>query len=343
MNGRNIGKGLLRHDTARMGILLVLGVVLFGALAPGTFLTGLNLQSLSFSIPEIGILALAMVIAMASGGIDLSVVAIANLAAISVALVGQWGQDMAVHPVYLTFIAVPIAVLVGIVCGLINGVLVAYVNIRPILTTLATGSLFGGLGIAITSGKALYSLPGPINELGLATFGGVPVTLILFAVIGAAVWFLMDRTTFGQRALMYGTNSTAARYTGFGIAKIHLQTYAIAGALAGLAAVFITARAASASAGFGASYIMLAITIAVLGGTDPTGGRARIVGCLLATTLLQVVSNGFNLLQINPYLYQIIQGLILATFVVLSVGRRPARRPAPPKPQKGKDSASANA
>ncbi|MDF1487926.1 ABC transporter permease [Tessaracoccus caeni] len=334
MNIKDLGGAALRHDTARMAILLALGVVVFGALTPRTFLTGLNLQSLSFSIPEIGILALAMVIAMASGGIDLSVVAIANLSAISIALVGQWGIDYAVHPIFLTLIAVPVSILVGIACGLVNGILVSAVNIRPILTTLATGSLFAGLGIAITNGKALYSLPQPIADLGLATLAGVPVTLILFAVVGLAVWFVLDRTTFGHRALLFGTNETSARYTGFSISKIHLQTYAFAGALAGIAAIFIVARAASASAGFGGSYIMLAITIAVLGGTDPTGGRARVVGCLLATVLLQVVSNGFNLLQVNPYIYQIIQGLILATFVTMSVGRRRARAPRPAPTQK---------
>jgi len=326
---------ILHHETARMAVLLLLGVVLFASLTPSSFLNPLNLQSLFFSVPEVGLLALAMVITMASGGIDLSLVAIANLAAISIALVGKWGQDMAVHQIFVTLLAVPVAILVGVVCGLVNGLLVASVSIRPILATLATGSLFAGLGIAITQGKALYTLPEPIEALGLATVAGVPISLLLFAVVAAGIWFLMERTTVGQRMLLYGTNSTTARYSGFSISKVHLQTYMIAGGLAGLAAVFITARAASASAGFGSSYIMLAITIAVLGGTDPTGGRIRIVGCILATLLLQVVSNGFNLLQVNPYIYQIVQGLILAVFVVSSVGRFPRvkRRVVPAKEQ----------
>lgn len=330
----NIGSlldAVKRHDTARMGALLLLVVVVFAIARPGTFLTGLNLQSLSFALPEIMLLALAMVIAMASGGIDLSLVAIANLSAIAVVTVGQWGIDMAVHPVYLTMIAVPVSIAVGVACGLLNGLLVAYVDIRPILTTLATGSLFTGLALAVTRGKAIYSLPQPIADLGLATVAGLPVMLLLAAVVVAAVWFVMGRMLFGRRALLFGANPTAARYSGFSIAKVQLQTYMLVGGLAGVAAIFITARAASASASFGGSYIMLAITIAVLGGTDPTGGRVRIGGAILATLLLQVVSNGFNLLQFSPYIYQIVQGLILATFVVSSVRASSGRTRKPKK------------
>ncbi len=330
---RSLLDTLKYNDTARMAALLVLVAAIFGIMRPGSFLTPLNVQSLSFSLPEVGLLALAMVIAMASGGIDLSLVAIANLAAITIVTVGQWGIDMAVHPVYLTLIAVPASIAIGTLAGLVNGLLVAYVDIRPILATLATGSLYTGLALAITMGKSLYSLPQPIADLGLATFAGIPVMLLLAAVVAAAIWFVMSRTTFGRRALLYGTNPTTARYSGFSIVKVHLHTYMLAGALAGIAAVFITARSASASASFGGSYILLAITIAVLGGTDPTGGRIRIGGCILATVLLQVVSNGFNLLQINPYIYQIVQGLILATFVVSSVRASSGRAPKPMKPK----------
>ncbi|MCB0910059.1 MAG: ABC transporter permease [Propionibacteriaceae bacterium] len=341
-DNRSVLNRVTRHDGARMAALLLLVVAVFGVARPGSFLTPLNLQSLSFSLPEVGLLALAMVVTMASGGIDLSLVAIANLSAIAIAIVGQWGVDMAVHPVFVTLLAIPVSIAVGALCGLINGLLVACVSIRPILATLATGSLYTGLALAITAGKALYSLPQPIADLGLATLAGIPVMLVLAAVVAAAIWFVMSRTTFGRRALLYGANSTAARYTGFSIAKVHLHTYLLAGALAGVAAVFITARSASASASFGGSYIMLAITIAVLGGTDPIGGRIRIGGCILATVLLQVVSNGFNLMQINPYIYQIVQGLILATFVVASVRATvPSRKNAPNRKKENHESIAA--
>lgn len=307
----------LHAETVRLlALVLVVGVV-FMALRPGQFLSPLNIQSIGFALPEIGLLALAMTVAMASGGIDLSLVAIANLSAIGVALVGT----MTLGPGAGTLVAILVALLVGTLCGLLNGVLVAFVNIRPILATLATGQLFAGIGIVVTGGKALYSIPAPILDLGIVTFAFVPVVVLLFVAGAAVVWFVMNRTGFGLRAILFGSNETAARFTGFNVPRIQLQTYALVGAVSGLAGILIAARAASASASFGGSYIMLAITIAVLGGTDPTGGKIRIGGVILAGLLLQMVSNGFNLLQLSPYLYQIVQGIILAVFVVAAMRR----------------------
>lgn len=302
-------------ETLRLLGLVILVGALFLALRPGQFLSPLNIQSIGFALPEIGLLALAMTVAMASGGIDLSLVAIANLSAIGVALVGT----MSLGSVPGTLLAIVVALAVGTLCGLLNGVLVAYVNIRPILATLATGQLYAGIGIVITGGKALYSIPLPIQSLGIVTFAYIPIVVFIFAAAALLIWFIMTRTGFGLRAVLFGSNPTAARYSGFKIPRVQLQTYALIGAAAGLAGILISARAASASSSFGGSYIMLAITIAVLGGTDPTGGKIRIGGVILATLLLQMVSNGFNLLQLSPYLYQIVQGLILAIFVVAAM------------------------
>lgn len=330
MSERNLSRIAIRNpETLRLAAILLGVTLLFAILKPEQFISVLNMQSISFGLPEVGLLSLAMVITMASGGIDLSIVGITALSAITIAGLGQWGLDNAVHQVLLTALAIPAAILVGMFCGLLNGLLIAYVGIRPILATLATGSLFTGVAIAITRGKSWYVLPEPIAHLGLATLVGIPTTLFLFVVLAAVLWFIMRRTTFGARALMFGSNPEAARFSGFNIARIHIQTYVLVGAICGLTAMFITARAASASAGFGATYIMLAITVAILGGTDPVGGRIRITGAVLATVLLQVVSNGFNLLQINAYIYQIVQGLILAVFVVSAIrprGRKPSRR-----------------
>lgn len=316
---RNIGSQT--KESLRLALIIAVLVGLFTFLRPGEFPTLLNLQALGFSIPEIGLLTLAIVIAMTSGGIDLSIVGIANLAAIAIARLGAWGTDHLVHPTYLALGAVLLVIILGALCGLINGLLVAYLHIRPILVTLATGSLYTGLGIAITEGKSLYSLPGPIVNLGVATVAGIPIVILAFIVLAAGIGFIMKRTTFGLTALMYGENPEASKYCAFSVAKVHILTYTFIGAICGITALFTSARSASASAGFGASYIMLAITIAILGGTSPMGGRINILGAVLATFLLQILANGFNLLQISPYIYQIAQGLILAVFVVSAVNK----------------------
>lgn len=184
-------------ETGGLAGLLVSMALLFFALQPSVFLSPLNIQSIGFSLPEVGILALAMSVAMASGGIDLSIVAIANLATISMALVTKYLSGGGASDGAATAFAVLVALLVGTTCGLINGFLVAVVKIRPILATLATSQMFAGLGLAVTAGKALYTLPEPVLNLGVVTLAAVPMTVFLFLIGAVGIWLVMSRTGFG--------------------------------------------------------------------------------------------------------------------------------------------------
>lgn len=307
--------------TGNLGFLLIGVIVVFSLLNPTIFPSPLNLQSIAYAVPEIALLALAIAVTMSSGGIDLSIVATANLSAlcaatVSIALMaGGTSGDMA------ALMGIAVALAVGIGCGLINGLLVAKLRIAPILATLATMTLFGGIAVAVTRGTPLYGLPDAILALGVQTVAIIPVSFWLLVLATIVIWAIMNRTGLGLRIILVGASPQAADYTGIRRSRVLLSTYALSGSIAAFAGILMSARSASATADYGSSYLLLAITIAVLGGTNPLGGRAPIVGVGIAAIVLQSISSGFNGLHISPYIYQIVQGLILVVVLVLEVRR----------------------
>lgn len=307
--------------TGNLGILLVAVILVFSLLNPSIFPTALNLQSIGYAVPEIGLLALAVAITMSSGGIDLSIVATANLAALAMATTSIALMEGGTADPVAALIGIAVAIAVGLVCGLVNGLLVARLRIAPILATLATMTVFTGAALVLTRGEPVYGLPDTILDLGVATIAIVPVSFWLFVVVVAVLWAVMNRTGLGLRVILVGASPEAADYTGIRRSRVLLSTYAMSGAVAAIAGLMMSARSASATADYGSSYLLLAITIAVLGGTNPTGGRAPIVGVGIGALVLQCISSGFNGLQISPYIYQIVQGLILVVVLVLEVRR----------------------
>lgn len=305
-------------STRRMLMLLAIGFAFFAILRPEIFLNPVNLQNIALSSPEIGVLAIAMMLAMATGGIDLSIVAIANISAISMST--MYTALAATDPANADAM-MPIIVLVGVavggVAGLINSYLIAGIGITPILATLGTMQIFNGIAVAWTGGKTLYGAPVGLTNFGTATIAGVPALFIVFLLVAVAVGLMMTRSKMGMEILLQGANPLAAKFSGISVKSVLTSTYFITGLLAGIAGVLFLARNPTASADYGASYQLLAIVIAVLGGTNPNGGFATVLGVVLATLTLQVVSSGFTALRLTPYDYSMAQGLILIGVMVI--------------------------
>ena len=296
----------------RMLILLAIAFVIFAALKPSIFLSGTNLRNIALTSPEIGVLAIAMMLAMLTGGIDLSLVAMANLSAITMATLFT---TLAANDPSLAEQMFPIIVLVGIAVGVVggavNGLLISGLGITPILATLGTMQIFNGIAVAWTGGKTLYGSPEMLTGIGSSTLGGIPTLFCIFALVAIAVGIVTNRTPLGLRIQLQGANPVAALYSGIASRKILMSTYLLTGLLSGIAGVFFIARNPTASADYGASYILLVIVIAVLGGTNPNGGFATVFGVVLATLTLEIVSSGFTALRLSSYQYAIAQGLIL--------------------------------
>lgn len=304
--------------------LLIIAVLVFGlmsALSPDRFLSPQNLTSMAFQFPEFAILALAMTITMMTGGIDLSVVGVANLSAVVMALILTQFTDpgmAASQSAAWLGLAIAAALSIGALAGLVNGCLVAFFGLPPILATLGSGLVFTGLAIAMTGGSAVMGFPSTVAVIGNTQVLGVPVPLILFGMLAIVLHLVLTRTAFGLRVTMYGANPLAALYAAIDINRMLLKVYVIAGVFSSVAGLIIMSRANSAKADYGSSYLLLAVLIAVLGGVNPYGGYGRVIGVVLAVLSMQFLSSGLNMLQVSNFARELIWGGLLILVMVIN-------------------------
>ncbi len=309
----------VKRGVGRMAFLLIGTFALFAYLNPDVFLSSVNLQNIALVAPEIGLLALAVMMAMMTGGIDLSVVAMANGTAITVsslyiAVLNSQGQEAAESMTPLIVLA---GVAVGIALGAINGALISFVGITPILTTLGTMQLYNGLALVWTGGITVSGAPSGLTSMGTAKVLGVPVLLLILIAAAAGVAVLVNRTAIGRKIALQGANPVASKYSGISSRSTLMMTYVTSGLLSAVAGLVFLSRSPSASADYGSSYVLLVIVIVVLGGTNPNGGFATVLGVVLAALTLQVVSSGFTAMRLSAYEYAIAQGVILIGVMVL--------------------------
>jgi simple sugar transport system permease protein len=326
-----IERASANRGTGRMAAAVVIAFAIFAIANPRVFLNPINVQNIMVAAPEIGVIAIAMMLAMLTGGIDLSLVSIANLSAITISTL--FGAVVANDPQFAEALGLPlvlVGILVGALCGLLNAFLIAVVGSTPILATLGTMQILNGIAIVWTGGATLYGSPAVLTQFGRAAIGPVPALFLVFVVIAILVAVIINRTPLGRKIQLEGANPVAAKYSGIRSRRVLMSTYVLGGALAGLAGVLFLSRNPTASADYGASYVLLVIVIAVLGGTNPTGGFASVAGIVLATLTLQIVSSGFTALRLSPYEYAIAQGIILIVVMVLDqVTWRRRRRKTP--------------
>ena len=309
---------ILHSTEGRLAIITLVVFVTMSLLAPDRFLSPANLTSMAFQFPEFAILALAVSVAMLTGGIDLSVVGAANLSAVVAALfMNQFSGEGDGNGLLL--VAVGLSLAVGLVSGLFNGVLVAVFGLPPILATLGTGLIYTGLAIAMTGGSAVMGLPPAVAWVGNGILLGIPVPLVIFAILAAAVGWVLRRTAFGLKTRMFGANPLAARYAAMDTDRVLLKVYALCGLLSSIAGLIVMSRANSAKADYGSSYLLLAVLIAVLGGVNPYGGYGRIIGVVLAVLSMQFLSSGLNLLQVTNFAREMIWGVLLIAVMLINL------------------------
>jgi simple sugar transport system permease protein len=320
-----------RDPTATMlGGLIVLAVIFFGGLAPARFLSGETLRAMAFQMPELGLLALAMMIPLMSGGLNLAIIATANLSALVMAailtrMIGPTSPPMVVAGVMV--LALGLGLATSLAVGLLTGVIVAFLGVHPILVTLGTMTAVKGIAVYATNGGVIGGFPAPILFLGNGTLLGVPVSMILFILCAILVGVTMTHAPFGIATRLIGSNEKATRYSGVATDWMLVGVYVVSSALCWVAAVVMMARFNSARAGYAESYLLITILAAVLGGVDPNGGFGKVLGLFLSLILLQIISTGFNLLGFSPHLTEALWGatMILAIAITLVRDRWIAR------------------
>lgn len=309
----------LREKHTNELVLFLIFAVLFitmSILSPTVFLSGANLQNMMFQMPEFGLMALAMMAAVLTGGMNLSITNAATLSAILAALVmtTEFGVS---HPLIATILGVVIMIGVSVLTGVLNGWLIGYVGIVAMLVTLGTRMVFEGIGLIITKGNSIGGLPQPFMEIGKAKIGPIPVPMILFILMIVFSYYMLERSKWGREVYMIGDNEVATRFSGVNTKKVLMMVYMFSGLMYGLSGVLITSRYCSAKTDYGSSYLMQALTAVVMGGTDIMGGRGKVAGTILAVLILQTVSNGFTIYRVDQNLVNIFTGTIL--ILVLSI------------------------
>jgi simple sugar transport system permease protein len=294
-----------------VGLILFLAVVLtvFGLVSP-RFLSSANIGSMAFQLPELGLLTLAMLIPIISGGLNLAIVFTANIAGLTLAWVlSHYGGVDA--PVWAFVLGALAALAVGALAGMVMGLVIAYTGAHPILVSLAMMLFLRGLGEYLTRGSDISGFPAYLQPIGHGELFGIPVPLFIFAA-AVIVWHvLLTRTRHGQAVYMIGSNLEATRYSGVQTRRTLTLIYTLSGAMCAVAGMLMLARFNSVRVGHGEALLLVTVLACFLGGVNPHGGFGKVVPVVLALVILQVLSSGLNLLGANQHLSTAVWGLFL--------------------------------
>lgn len=293
---------------------LILIICILSALKPDTFLTTENFLNVLRRSSVNGIIAVGMTAVIISAGIDLSV---GSMMALS-GMVGAWimiviggTNPQGAALVIGTFVGI----VTGLVCGLLNGVLITKLKLPPFIVTLGTMSSFRGISYVMNDGKP-YNVP-HYNYLNEAVVMGIPISIIIFAVIIVLAGFFLKYSRLGRYTYAIGSNTEAAFHSGVNVDSYLIRIYALTGLVVGIAAMITTSRAVSAQPTAGVTLELDIIAAVVIGGASLSGGRGTIIGTLIGTLLISFLRNGCTLLNISTNVQLIVIGIIIIAAVAV--------------------------
>ena len=305
----------LGSEVVGLFAFLIVVVVVFGLATP-QFLTLANFGSIAFQVPELGLLTLAMLMPIISGGFNLAIIYTANICGLTLAWVlHQYGGPEA--PVWAFALGGGAALAVGALAGCIMGLVIAYIGAHPILVSLAMMIFLRGLGEFLTRGSDISGFPAFLQPIGHGFILGIPIPLLIFAV-AALIWHvLLSRTRHGFSVYMIGSNMKATGYSGIHTKRTLTLIYTLSGLMCAVAGILMLTRFNSVRVGHGEALLLVTVLACFLGGVDPFGGFGRVVPVVLALIILQVLSAGLNLLGANQHLSTAVWGLFLIAVMIL--------------------------
>ena len=301
-------------------IAIAIVVAIIGIQNP-LFFTVPNLKVIGTAIAIVGLLAVVQTIVIILGALDISVGSVAGLTSVASAMIFTSTTSAA--------LGVLSAVIIGLVCGLINGCIIVFGRVNPVIATLATLAAFKGVAQLISDGRAQgYTGADPFFVfLARGTLLGIPVLIWVLIVIAVLAHVVLRYTTIGRNIYAVGGNNIASRLGGININRYIIGVYMVTGAVAAIAGILITARTGSGQPISGSEGLELqAITAAALGGAALKGGKGAIAGTILAVILLGVLTNGMTLLGVNTFWQNVAQGALLVAAVVIQQLRSGERR-----------------
>lgn len=311
---------LARRLFVKLGVLpflMVLAVLTFAGLSD-QFLTPQNLVNLVRQSVYLVLVSLGQMLALVTGGFDLSVGTIQAVTSVVAATV--MGAAFA-HAPASPWLAVAVGVLAGIAAGVavgaVNGAGVAYLGVSPFIMTLGVQSVGFGVALFLTGGVPVSGMPAAFSEtFGFATVLGVPVPILITGASLAAFWVLVERTALGNYFHAVGGNAKAAILSGINTRQVLLMAYLLCAALAALAGILLTARVDSGEANIGGTVALESIAACVIGGVSLRGGLGRVENVVLGAVFIGLVQNGMNLASVGSYLQMVVLGTLLVVAVI---------------------------
>ncbi|KXI71966.1 autoinducer 2 import system permease LsrD [Bacillus cereus] len=295
-------------------VLLLIEFILF-SLINSDFL---NISNLLFSTNDflfIAIAAIPMTFVIVTGGIDVSVGSIMGLTSILIGVLWMNGIPI--------LFAVIIALIISCLAGAINGLIIKMTDVEPLVVTLGTMFLYGGIALVISGGagasgyEGISGLPDTFVQLVNGSFIGIPNLLWLLIVLTVLCTVLFHRTIYGRHVKLTGANENTAKYTGIKTKKVVIIAYIFSGLGGGLGGAFLTAYFGSARADMGSETILPIITAVVLGGTLITGGKGSIIGTVLASIFIGLMQYGLQMTGLTNEQSNVVIGIILILSVIM--------------------------
>ena len=294
----------------------LIGLIVFSVIVAfinSRFMTTSNILNILRQTSINAVIATGMTFVILTGGIDLSVGSILGFSGAVAAMMLASGVD--------SIIAIPVALIVGLVVGALNGVLISKGKLQPFIVTLATMTMLRGATLVFTDGKPIGT-GFEANSKLFAWFGngyvlGIPVPIIVIIVTFLVALFVLTQTKIGRYIYALGGNEEATKLSGISTDKVKIFVYAISGMMAALAGIIITSRLSSAQPTAGSGYELDAIAAVVLGGTSLAGGTGTIVGTMIGALIIGVLNNALNLMDVSSYFQMLAKGSVILLAVLL--------------------------
>lgn len=293
-------------------ILIFVAIVVVLCIVSPTFRIPRNLLNVWKQAAVNGILAMGMMIVVITGGIDLSIGSIVGVAGVCAAMFAHPEEFPLIVPVL-------VAMIVGGVIGLCNGLGVSYGGLPPFIITLGTMSVARGMALVISGGNPIIDLSDEFINIATGNFLGIPLLSYYLIAVVLIMAFVLNKTVFGRHVYLIGGNATAARVSGINVKQNLMGVYMISGILAGLGGALMASRTNQGAPTAGQSYEMDAVTAVVIGGVSMAGGSGKWYGVLIGALMLAVIENGLTIFSVDPNWKQIVKGAIIIIAVLMDV------------------------
>lgn len=306
-NNKKTVMALLNYGIIAVMLLMIVIFSIFSS----NFFTVNTLFTILKKVSITGIISVGMTFVLLTGGIDLSVGSIAGCTAVTAAILMK-NFSMSV---YLTIL---VTIVLSIIYGALNGLCITKLNIPPLIATLGLQTSLRGLAYIVTGGLPVFGFGSSFSKFAAATLFGIPYMVILMALIFVIGIFVLKKTTIGRHLYGVGGNEEASRLSGVNVVRVKMFAYILSGLLSGIAGLVLLSRTGSGQPSLGDGYEMDAITAVVLGGVSLSGGEGKLPMVIFGVLIMGILGTGMIMCNINDYVQQLVQGIVLIGAVAFS-------------------------